>query len=87
MKAARAATESLASTASSRSGCKPTIAAWNDICHNYPTRTRTGLKFLLDEFRPDSRGQLLLWQGEPGTGKTWALRGLTRAWKDWCWIE
>ena len=26
----------------------------------------------------------MLWHGEPGTGKTSALRGLVRAWRAWC---
>ena len=29
-------------------------------------------------------GALLLWHGEPGTGKTHALRALVRSWRDWC---
>jgi SpoVK/Ycf46/Vps4 family AAA+-type ATPase len=35
-------------------------------------------------FRPTSAGQLLLWHGVPGTGKTYALRALARAWQPWC---
>jgi SpoVK/Ycf46/Vps4 family AAA+-type ATPase len=29
----------------------------------------------------------MLWHGEPGTGKTTALRALIREWKDWCSID
>lgn len=29
-------------------------------------------------------GKLILWTGDPGTGKSWALRGLARDWRDWC---
>ena len=29
-------------------------------------------------------GQLILWQGEPGTGKSWALRALASEWASWC---
>src|SRR5260370_25631850 len=32
-------------------------------------------------------GQLRLWHGEPGTGKTWAIRALAWAWKSWCRFE
>ena len=34
-------------------------------------------------YRPES-GQLLLWHGEPGTGKTYALRALAWEWRAWC---
>ena len=33
--------------------------------------------------RPE-RGRLILWRGEPGTGKSHALRALVRAWAPWC---
>jgi SpoVK/Ycf46/Vps4 family AAA+-type ATPase len=38
-------------------------------------------------FRPSHGGQILLWHGQPGTGKTWALRALCREWRDWCSTE
>jgi hypothetical protein len=28
-----------------------------------------------------------LWHGEPGTGKTFAIRALALAWKEWCRFE
>lgn len=34
--------------------------------------------------RPRSGGRLLLWHGEPGSGKTSALRALLRACDPWC---
>jgi SpoVK/Ycf46/Vps4 family AAA+-type ATPase len=39
------------------------------------------------EFRPDGSGQLLLWDGPPGTGKTSALRALIWQWRAWCAAE
>lgn len=35
------------------------------------------------DFRP-SNGKLLLWHGVPGTGKTYFIRALCQAWKEWC---
>jgi hypothetical protein len=35
-------------------------------------------------FRPASGGQLILWHGPAGTGKTFALRALAWEWRDWC---
>ena len=38
-------------------------------------------------FRPSGSGQLLLWHGPPGTGKTSALRALARSWVSWCHVH
>lgn len=58
--------------------------AWSEIAENYPDRTREELARLLDgDFRPGVGGQLLLWHGEPGTGKTTSLRALAREWREW----
>jgi AAA+ superfamily predicted ATPase len=32
---------------------------------------------------PPSGGRLVLWHGEPGTGKTSAIRALANEWRDW----
>jgi ATP-dependent 26S proteasome regulatory subunit len=39
----------------------------------------------MGDFKPDApaSGQLILWHGQPGTGKTFALRALVREWKRW----
>jgi hypothetical protein len=57
--------------------------AWKDIESNYAPRTRALIAPLMNDFTPDvaASGQLILWYGEPGTGKTFALRALVRAWK------
>jgi len=58
---------------------------WEDITQNYPSNLHDDLKDLM-ELNPDdlSGGKIILWRGEPGTGKTWGIRSLTNAWKGWC---
>lgn len=59
-------------------------ANWADIEPNYGGDVRAELGRLMGpDFRPGENGQLLLWQGSPGTGKTWALRALASEWSDW----
>jgi Domain of unknown function (DUF5925)/ATPase family associated with various cellular activities (AAA) len=50
---------------------------------NYPAAVRTALAVLM-ELRAPERGRLILWRGEPGTGKSHALRALVRSWAPWC---
>jgi hypothetical protein len=62
--------------------------AWEEIADNYETDTHGGLARLMDsDFRPARGGQLLLWHGETGTGKTTALRALARQWREWCTLH
>lgn len=58
----------------------PTFEA---IAGNYAGPVHAALERLVALRAPD-RGRLILWRGEPGTGKTHALRALTRAWAPWC---
>ena len=41
----------------------------------------------MGDFRPAHGGQLLLWHGAVGTGKTFALRALAWEWRDWCQLD
>jgi ATPase family associated with various cellular activities (AAA) len=60
------------------------VPTWNEIGDNYPSDVARELAPLMSaRYRP-SRGRLLLWHGEPGTGKTYALRALAWEWRDWC---
>ena len=67
--------------ASSRSISVP---EWADIEANYPTGTRAQLDELMTRFEPAHGGQLVLWHGRVGTGKTFALRALAWEWRNWC---
>ncbi len=67
-----------------------TLAApsWDDIAMNYPQETRERLDALMKaRFNAESSGKLILWQGMPGTGKTFALRALAQSWKPWAKIH
>ncbi len=48
---------------------------WSGIARNYPGHTRTQLGRLMAAPAPEGTGRLLLWHGEPGTGKTAATLG------------
>lgn len=61
------------------------VPTWEQIEHNYPSPVRSALRELTrHEFRPGAGGQLLLWHGPPGTGKTHAIRALAWEWREWC---
>ncbi|MDX6504499.1 MAG: hypothetical protein QOE29_1624 [Gaiellaceae bacterium] len=60
------------------------VRDWPAIRDDYPATVREQLDALM-AYRPDAAaGQLLLWHGEPGTGKTTALRALAWEWRAWC---
>jgi hypothetical protein len=60
------------------------VPTWTEIAANYPEETRRGLARLMTGDLPWRGGQLILWHGETGTGKTTALRALAREWASWC---
>ena len=63
------------------------VPEWSEIRTNYAASAREGLESLMHGFRPAHGGQLVLWHGEAGTGKTFALRALAWEWRDWCSIH
>ncbi len=60
---------------------------WEAIEGNYPLAVRTDLERLMVDYKPSPSGLLILWHGEPGTGKTTALRALMQSWRPWCTAE
>ena len=60
------------------------VPEWADLEGNYTSSARRGLEVLMGDFTPAHGGQLILWHGETGTGKTFALRALAWEWRDWC---
>jgi hypothetical protein len=58
--------------------------SWREIEENYVELTREQLSGLMGwRDAPPAGGRLLLWHGEPGTGKTSAIRSLTGEWRSW----
>ena len=53
--------------------------SFEQIAGNYSGAVRSALERLIVTRAPE-RGRLILWRGEPGTGKSHALRALARAW-------
>ena len=66
---------------------KISVPTWDEILDNYTRSTQEGLGAIMRDFRPAHGGQLILWHGEVGTGKTFALRALAWEWREWCQIH
>ena len=62
-----------------------TAPAWAEVAGNYAADAAGPLAALMAVGDLTGRaGRLVLWHGEPGTGKTTAARALSRAWSGWC---
>ena len=60
------------------------VPSWEEVKGNYTASVRAVLDpWMAPDFRPSSAGRLVLWRGEPGTGKTWALRAMMNQWREW----
>jgi hypothetical protein len=60
------------------------VPSWGEIRDNYAENTKAELEHLMTGFQPAHGGQLVLWHGVAGTGKTFGLRALAWEWRDWC---
>ncbi|MCW2925137.1 MAG: Cell division control-like protein, partial [Thermoleophilia bacterium] len=56
---------------------------WDEISGNYSPAIRASLERSMRAGRSEIEG-VALWRGEPGTGKTTALRALAMEWANWC---
>lgn len=64
------------------------VPRWDNIVDNYHPSTYEDLRYLMHEFKPSAAGgQLLIFYGKAGTGKSYSLRALLHSWKDWCTPE
>jgi hypothetical protein len=60
---------------------------WADIRRNYASPVAATLERLMGLDRTSISGRILLLHGEPGTGKTTALRALAQQWRAWCQVD
>lgn len=60
------------------------VPSWEEIRDNYARDTKAQIERLMTGFQPAHGGQLVLWHGVAGTGKTFGLRALAWEWRDWC---
>ncbi|MEV6595802.1 DUF5925 domain-containing protein [Actinoplanes sp. NPDC051346] len=62
-------------------------APWDKIRANYAGPVARTLERLMAVDGTAVNGRLLLLHGEPGTGKTTALRALAQQWRSWCQVD
>ncbi|MET0492459.1 MAG: DUF5925 domain-containing protein [Actinoplanes sp.] len=62
-------------------------APWEKISGNYSGPVARTLERLMAIDGTTVNGRLLLLHGEPGTGKTTALRALAQQWRSWCQVD
>lgn len=55
---------------------------WAELQENYPWTCRNELGRTIQMNKPWADGRLMIWHGQPGTGKTFAIRSLLMAWRE-----
>lgn len=63
------------------------VPSWPDIAGNYQPSVRDSLETVCSWREPAYGGQLLLFHGAPGTGKTYMIRAMAQSWRSWCSFE
>jgi hypothetical protein len=63
---------------------KIVVPSWKDIEENYPGGVGTSLSEIMKLSNGKDRGQLIMFHGDPGTGKSFAIRALLSEWRHWC---
>lgn len=72
----------------SRRTRKLDMPKWEDIQGNYEHATATQIsEFMTMKSWDDSRGKLIIWRGDPGLGKTYALRAMCQNWSEWASVH
>ncbi|HUG47563.1 MAG TPA: DUF5925 domain-containing protein [Candidatus Limnocylindria bacterium] len=61
--------------------------SWQEVSENYPAKVAAVLDRLMRLDHPPRGGQLMLWHGRTGTGKTHAIRALLSEWRSWARAE
>jgi hypothetical protein len=59
------------------------VSPLEEVLGNYSERSVIALRHLCEDFKPTDSG-LILWHGEPGTGKSRAVEVVADAWRNWC---
>ncbi len=63
------------------------VPIWADIERNYPSSVRPAITEIMSMTEGPRAGKVAIWQGKPGTGKTYALRAMAKAWQTWCTMD